>query len=141
MLGDMSSYSEEDASIVEAAVKRVHLARQVVKGALTCMSEFGEYVTAKKASVSPDCAGWPVWIERVAAASADVQAAVVDLGAELYCPIDKDNVLELESDLDKVVGGVVKLISEPPPLGAEVEYVVNAVGNYRAELDKMSSLM
>jgi hypothetical protein len=139
MLEDMAAYGPEEAAVVEGALKRMHLARELLKSALVCMSEFGEYVTARSGAVASDCSGWPVWIESVAACSAKVQTAVVDLGAELYHPIDEKSVHDLESQLDEVVSHVVSLISEPPSLGAEVEYVVNAVEKYGLELNKISS--
>jgi hypothetical protein len=139
MLEDMGAYGAEEVAVVEVALKRMHRARQLLKSALVCMSEFGEYVTAKSHAVAADCGGWPVWVENVADCSAQVQTAVVDLGSELYHPIDTDNVHELESKLDKIVHHAVTLISEPPSLGDEVEYVVNVVEKYRLELNKIPS--
>lgn len=103
-LEEMGTYSPEEFHIIEAALLLITNEKTIIKASLNCACEIAERVSsvANPQELKVQCF---FWVADIVTAIKNIETAVVDLGAELYSPIDEEVInKQKECNLSNLIG-------------------------------------
>ncbi len=123
---DMGTYSAEELPLVEFILLKFSDAKSVLKSSLSIMTEAGNELSS--ISDENEKASRYAWIADVALSSNILQEAVIDLGSELYHPIDTDSVgieaekviAQIQSFSNRLLHPGFQITSEKYPIETEI---------------------
>lgn len=110
----MCSYTAEEIPIVQQALAVIGDQKQAVKSVLYCMGEIAEKVSSSATESCDVKSACYAWIADIVHTSRRMKPSVIDLGAELYHPVDSCSVNTLCENNRLVLIELVSKLTRPP---------------------------
>lgn len=139
-MDDMGTYSPEELPVVESALELMTKQKAVVRAGLSCINEVAEKVSGlpEQPELKRMCFQW---VANSVDGAKIIESVVIDLGAELYSPIDEESVNEhKECNISHLIGFGQKIIHP----GFDVSLIFGAnllTEQYHKDIELIKSLL
>lgn len=140
-MDDMGTYSSDEFPLVESALAMMSKQKIMIKTGLNCLTEVVE-----KVGQLPDNNDFKLvcyqWVADMMSTTKKIETVVVDLGAELYSPLDEEEInRQMECNISYLLGYGQKIMNPGFDASALLGEYSSLSDQYFKDIETIQKLM